>query len=709
MEISYHRYRLKLLDAVRGNARSARRILEGFLIRVDGGYGGVQPWPELGDASLEEQWQALRAGGSTPLLERAHYCAAVDGAARREGRSLFEGMAVPRSHATVTGPADFVALRAEGFERVKLKGARDWQPVLRQMEEAVAAGLRLSIDFNGVLDEAVFGAFAKAASALRAWVDFVEDPVPYDPVVWVRLRQATGWCLALDRAPSGKGGGYDLRVLKPALDGMATRPGPVVITSYMDHPLGQAFAAWEAARYAGVVAGAGLLTHRLFEADAFQHNLSARGPEWIGPGGTGLGFDDLLAALPWIPLTENNSPKRGKVWQNPRDSLPGGGPDLADGQIGFATSGSTGLPSVVVHTEESLAVSAQAVNAWLGATAESVWLRVLPEFHVGGYQIHTRAGLSGSRLVVDAERWDAERFARICQEEGVSLTSLVPAQVVDLVRCGQRPAEGLRAVVVGGGDLAEDILTQARQLGWPLLPSYGNSEAGSQVATASLFRTTSGTEETGGRGLEVLPHWEVRVRQDPGARPAGAGEGVLEVRGPALACGRFVWCHDRWDWHTLADRDGWWRTSDRVILSGRRLRFAGRVDRVVKILGELVSLESVEQGLAEAGLAPGRFAVVAVPELRQGMRLVLVVEESNSNHDDKVKGPGCMPVEVGCFPDNRSGCGAAVDAAVAAYGKKAAPFARISQVVGVARLPRAPLGKIRYAEVAALIPPSAPE
>ncbi len=708
MEISYHRYRLKSMDAVRGNARSARLILEGFLIRVDGGFGAVQPWPELGDASLEEQWQALRAGGSTPLLERARFCAAVDGAARREARSLFEGeMEVPRSHATVTGPADFAALRGEGFEKVKLKGSRDWQRVLGQMEAAVAAGLRLSIDFNGVLGAEDFVGFAKAGSALRPWVDFVEDPVPYEPEVWERLREATGWRLALDRASSDEGGGYDVRVLKPAVDSMATRTGPVLVTSYMDHPLGQTFAAWEAARYAGVVAGAGLLTHRLFEADAFSQRLSATGPDWNSPGGTGLGFDDLLAALTWIPLAENAPRKPGKVWQNPRDLLPDGGPKLEDGQIGFATSGSTGLPSVVVHTEESLAVSARAVNAWLGVTAESVWLRVLPEFHVGGYQIHTRAALSGSRVVVDAERWDAGRFAILCQEEGVTLTSLVPAQVVDLVRCGQRPAEGLRAVVVGGGALAEDTLTQARELGWPLLPSYGNSEAGSQVATASLFRATSGAEETGGRGLEVLPHWEVRVRQEPGARPAGAGEGVLELRGPALAGGRYVWCQDRWVWQALADREGWWRTADRVMLSGRRLRFAGRVDRVVKILGELVNLETVEQGLAEAGLAPGRFAVVAVPELRQGMRLVLVVEEGICNHEESVKRLAGMFVETLCVEDEKSGRAAA--AAMEVYGKKAAPFARISQVVGVARLPRSPLGKIRYADVAALIPPSVPE
>jgi O-succinylbenzoate synthase len=80
----------------------------------------------------------------------------------------------------------------------------------------------------------------------------------------------------------------------------------VVLTSYMDHPLGQAFAAWEAARLAlqfpGLVGICGLQTHHLFEPDGFVELLGPWSPQFQAPPGTGLGFDDLLAALPWTPL-----------------------------------------------------------------------------------------------------------------------------------------------------------------------------------------------------------------------------------------------------------------------------------------------------------------------------------------------------------------------------------------------------------------------
>lgn len=675
-DIFYHRYGLKLRGDAGGNARSGRRVLEGFLIRVDGGVGCVQPWPELGDATLEEQWQALREGRNTPLLERARVCAAADAAARREGRSLFEGLVVPRSHCTVTGEADFKALRAEGFDTVKLKGGKNWGEVLEKLCQAAAAGLRVRLDFNGVLEERDFLDFVKAAGGMGEAVDFVEDPVPYDPELWQRLQQQTGWRLALDRVSGTVSGGFGVRVLKPAVDGMRGEAGPVVITSYMDHPVGQVFAAWEAARFAGPQERAGLLTHRLFERDAFSDRLAGHGPDWIAPAGSGLGFDDLLEALPWVSLRGAGRKLAGRVLQNPRDPLADGGPVLEAGQVGFATSGSTGRPSVVVHTRKSLEASASAVNAWLDTCSEDVWLRVLPDFHVGGFQIHTRASLAGSRVVVDEGKWEVDRFVRLCRSEGITLISLVPAQVVDLVRFGGRGHPGLRAVVIGGGALENRWIKAARELGWPVLPSYGASEMASQVATARLQSMPAVSPGP----MEILPLWEARVEREDGRPAAPGAAGLLALRGDALAAGRFIRLDEGWQFNRLADAEGWWRTADRVLLTGRELIFAGRVDRVVKVLGELVDLAAVERDLVAAGLEAGRFAVIALPEERRGADLVLAMEG---------------PME-------------SAEGALKVYARQAAPFARITQIVRLESLPRSPLGKIRYAELATLIPRAAP-
>ncbi|MDB6132699.1 MAG: O-succinylbenzoate--CoA ligase [Verrucomicrobiales bacterium] len=704
-DLDWWRYRLRLKGVQDSgpNARSARRVLEGILIRARGGYGCLHPWPELGDEPLSHQWDALHGRRpSTRLVRRALECCRLDGEARREGRFLFENLRVPESHATFlpglvgkregagegnggagAGTAElFRQWRREGFTIVKLKGNRGWQPLLETMEAAMEAGLRVRLDFNAVLTALEFQEFAGAAAArgLGGIVDFVEDPVPYDPEVWRRLADSTGWRLALDWLPEGavEADGFTVRVLKPAVEAVSDRnrdrnldPGvPVVFTSAMDHPVGQLFAAWEAARFEGAQLEAGLLTHRLFEADAFTEMLGSAGPVLRLPGGTGLGFDRLLESLPWLPLVRRGNRRMpGRVLQNPRDPLGGKPLALKEGEIGFPTSGSTGLPSVVVHTDDSLEASANAVNEWLEAGSQDVWLRVLPLFHVGGRQIHTRAELAGSRVVEREGKWEAAAFAECCRTEGVTLASLVPAQVFDLVSAGLRAPGTVRAVVAGGGALEPSLWRKARDLGWPVLPSYGASEAASQVATARISEVAVSDVMP---PLELLPGWQARV-----ADVDVNGTGLLELRGPALASARLVF--DGTDWRRIpfiqAD-GGWWRASDRAVVQGRELRFAGRADRVVKVLGELVNPASVESALVESGLDCGGFAVVPVPDGRKENELVLVTERE-------------VP-----------------DSVLERYAATAAPFARLSRVVRVDALPRSPLGKVRYGSLPGLIPPS---
>ena len=102
-------------------------------------------------------------------------------------------------------------------------------------------------------------------------------------------------------------------MLKPALvdplallgDGGA-RPDRWVVTSYLDHPLGQSAAALAAAELArawpGRVEPCGLLSQHVYAPNAFSERISGAGPWFRPPGGTGLGFDDLLEGLAWRPI-----------------------------------------------------------------------------------------------------------------------------------------------------------------------------------------------------------------------------------------------------------------------------------------------------------------------------------------------------------------------------------------------------------------------
>ncbi|MCF7674115.1 MAG: AMP-binding protein, partial [Akkermansiaceae bacterium] len=286
----------------------------------------------------------------------------------------------------------------------------------------------------------------------------------------------------------------------------------------------------------------------------------------------------------------------------------------------------------------------------------------LPWYHVGGFGVLARAFEAGCRYRTFEPRWQAAGFRDWLVKHEVTHTSLVPAQVHDLTASGVAAPPALRAVVVGGGRLAGEAGRSARALGWPVLASYGMTEAGSQIATQGLELLEKSYEPA---AFEVLPIW--RVRAD--------AVGRLEIAGPALFSGTLVHVGDEWRFEPR--RGEWHVTADRGAIADGRLTPLGRMDTAVKVLGELVDPERIEEELldgARGGLRAGQFVVVAVPDARAEHRLVPVFEDA-------------VPPRV-------------IAAVLAEYHLRAPGFRRLQNPVRLPALPRSPIGKIRRAELA---------
>jgi O-succinylbenzoate synthase len=310
------RYRLKARGFL--NSVSNRREFEGALIRIDGGFGCIHPWPELGDPPLEKCLADLAGERRWPIVRRAMRCAEYDRAAREFDHSLFEEMEVPDSHATLANndPAEVARAVDAGFAAVKLKFGRD-----PAAEAGFLAGmaaeypaLRWRLDFNESMTPDAAAEFLSGLDeSTCAAIEFVEDPCPYSDSAWTALQRRTRVNLAVDREAAPLSAAARVMVIKPAIDeplllaeAAVRNFQRVILTSYMDHPLGQAFAAWEAARlglrFPGLVGTCGLQTHHLFEPDGFAEMLGPWSPVFQPPAGNGLGFDDLLDELPWTRL-----------------------------------------------------------------------------------------------------------------------------------------------------------------------------------------------------------------------------------------------------------------------------------------------------------------------------------------------------------------------------------------------------------------------
>ncbi len=303
-------WRYTLRSARRLNASSARTEHEGALIRIGDGFGCLHPWPELGDPTVDELLSSLAKDEErvSPLVIGAAVCAAADGRARREGRSLF-AEPTPESHWLAQAGDDPEFARSEGFTLAKIKAGRDLAEARRSLGLWSAAGLRVRLDFNESLDRGGFLSFWRSLRPEeREAIDAVEDPESWSEQGWMELRQA-GVPLAVDREAESRLRHGDLLVYKPARYGVSCqRETRFYITSYMDHAFGQVWAAAFATAIAKGEQGrnllpCGLLTHRCFEPDRFFERLRCDGPRLLPPGGTGHGFDDLLEGLPWKRLT----------------------------------------------------------------------------------------------------------------------------------------------------------------------------------------------------------------------------------------------------------------------------------------------------------------------------------------------------------------------------------------------------------------------
>lgn len=173
----------------------------------------------------------------------------------------------------------------------------------------------------------------------------------------------------------------------------------------------------------------------------------------------------------------------------------------------LSTSGTTSKNSMkwVALSKKSIQLSAEAVNQHLYVTQKDRWINALPDFHVGGLGIWARAELSNSEVIdykAFHEKWDPLKFHSLCLENKANFTSLVPAQVFDLIHLELKAPHELKAIIVGGGSLNEALYQKGKILGWNLLPSYGMTECASQIATATL----TSLMETSYPQLKILSH-----------------------------------------------------------------------------------------------------------------------------------------------------------------------------------------------------------
>lgn len=309
------------------------------------------------------------------------------------------------------------------------------------------------------------------------------------------------------------------------------------------------------------------LVHALMKLGAVAHPLNPRRPPAERDGELVRADVALVVGDGDVGVTEADLPLLGEHDLDAVCSL-------------VATSGTDGGPRAVGLTYGNHLWSAVGSAFNLGVDPGDRWLCCLPLNHVGGLSIVMRSVIYGTGAVVHPG-FDAERVAEALERDRVTLISLVATQLMRLLDAGvdvSRP----RAILVGGGPVPTDVLTEALGRGATVVQTYGLTEAASQVTTLA---PADARRKLGSAGRPLLTT-HLRIQN-----------GEILVQGPTVAPG-------------FADDDGWLHTGDlgRIDEEGF-LYVTGRIGDVIVSGGENVIPSEIEAVLLSH---PGVAEVAAV-------------------------------------------------------------------------------------------------
>ncbi len=208
-------------------------------------------------------------------------------------------------------------------------------------------------------------------------------------------------------------------------------------------------------------------------------------------------------------------------------------PDVAGLEMGDAfdteavqcvihTSGTAGEPTAVELTYGNHLWSAIGAGVRIGVAPTDRWLCCMPLHHIGGLSIVLR-----SRPLPDRPSCSSHSTRRASARRSSATASRSCRSCPRCSRaCWTRGcrSRACAARVIGGGPAPQSLIERALEAGVPVAPTYGLTEAASQVATMPAAEVR---ERPGSAGPPIL-NTEVRIDE----------QGRICVRGPTIAPGQ---------------------------------------------------------------------------------------------------------------------------------------------------------------------------
>jgi fatty-acyl-CoA synthase len=307
---------------------------------------------------------------------------------------------------------------------------------------------------------------------------------------------------------------------------------------------------------------------------------------------------------------------------------PGANTDPDDPVLLCYTSGTTGKPKGALLTNNALTWNAVNSTHMHDLKSEDVVLTILPMFHVGGLNIQTLPALHAGSSVVVHKRFEAKTFFDAVEQDGITLTLLVPTIMHALIndpRWESADLSRLRMISIGSTIVPERQVREVCARGVPLVQVYGSTETAPIAAYMPVRESAARPASTGKPAM----HCDIRLVDEDGHDVAVGEKGEILVRGPNVMT-------EYWqdpEATRAAFTDGWFHTEDIAHRDSDGFLYVdGRTKDMIISGGENVYPAAVENVLSECESVQ-EVAVVGRPDEYWGEVVIAVVVPSGADRD----------------------------------------------------------------------------
>ncbi|WP_039716430.1 2-succinylbenzoate--CoA ligase [Scytonema millei] len=214
---------------------------------------------------------------------------------------------------------------------------------------------------------------------------------------------------------------------------------------------------------------------------------------------------------------------------------------IPNSSIMIPTGGSSGKIRFAIHTWDTLSASVRGFQTYFQIQQINSFC-VLPLYHVSGLMQFMRSLITGGKLALFPFKTIESGIIPDIDPEDFFI-SLVPTQLQRLLQIPNLSnwLAQFQTVLLGGASAWQDLLTQARDCGIRLAPTYGMTETASQIATLKPEDFLQGYNSCG----RVLPHAQIKVIDSKNQILNSNEIGTICIQAKSLALGYYPDLLDR--------------------------------------------------------------------------------------------------------------------------------------------------------------------